>query len=62
MINRDRIGNLFEFTVVAGARARQLLRGATPRVEPSEKRVVTAQRETLAGAIRRVDADDRPPE
>jgi DNA-directed RNA polymerase omega subunit len=43
----------FELVVVAGARAKQLLRGCTPRVEPSAKKVKTALREVRAGAVAR---------
>ena len=34
MIDRTTLGNSFEFIVTAGARARQLLNGSTPRVAP----------------------------
>ncbi|HXH05559.1 MAG TPA: DNA-directed RNA polymerase subunit omega [Vicinamibacterales bacterium] len=59
MINRGDIGNAFEFVTVASRRARQLLEGCTPRVEPSAKQAATAMREVRAGAVRREDADDR---
>ena len=32
MIDRSKLSNSFEFVVTAGARARQLLAGSTPRV------------------------------
>ena len=35
--DRAETGNAFEFVTVAGARARQLLRGCTPRTEGSNK-------------------------
>ena len=38
--------NRFEFVVLAGQRARQLLRGAVPR-ESGEKKITIAQREIL---------------
>ena len=38
--------NRFEFVVIAGKRARQLLKGAEPR-ETGEKKVTIAQREVL---------------
>ena len=50
--------NRFEFVVMAGARARQLMKGALPRVEASEKPVTTAQREVLAGEVQK-SAEDR---
>ena len=51
MIDRSKLSNSFEFVVVAGARARQLMRGAQPRVTASTKPVTTAQREVLDGAV-----------
>jgi DNA-directed RNA polymerase subunit K/omega len=44
----------FEFVVVAAQRAAQLMRGCTPRVPPSPKREVTAQREVADGKVRAV--------
>lgn len=58
MINRSRMSNSFEFVVIAGARARQLMRGAVPRVEGAEKPVKLAQREVVA---RKVEKIDEPP-
>jgi DNA-directed RNA polymerase omega subunit len=43
----------FELVVVAGARARQLLEGCVPRVEPAHKKVKTALREVKTGAVAR---------
>jgi DNA-directed RNA polymerase omega subunit len=45
----------FELVVVAGARARQLLGGCTPRVEPAHKKVKTALREVKKGMVRKVE-------
>jgi DNA-directed RNA polymerase omega subunit len=45
----------FETVAVAGARARQLLEGCTPRVEPSTKKAKTALREVDTGAVSRVE-------
>ena len=53
MTNQTTVRNRFEFVVMAGARARQLMRGAVPRVEASEKPVTTAQREVLAGEVQK---------
>ena len=36
MIDRSKLPNSFEFVVTAGARARQLLAGSTPRVAVGE--------------------------
>lgn len=50
--------NAFEFVVVAGARARQLLRGCTPKTTGSEKPARLAQKEVREGKIERVPADE----
>ena len=43
----------FEFAVVSGPRAAQLMRGCTPRVQSTHKLIVTAQIEVAAGLIGR---------
>jgi hypothetical protein len=45
--------NVFEFAVLSGLRAAQLGRGCTPRVAPSPKAAVTAQREVAARLVGR---------
>jgi len=62
-MHRQEIGNAFEFVVVASLRAKQLLRGCTPRVptpEPSPKPARVAQREVEAGLVKKVE--DTPSE
>ena len=54
--DRSEIRNAFEFVTVAGARARQLLAGCTPRSEGSEKPARLAQKEVREGKIRKVDS------
>ena len=51
MIKRPDGMNAFEFSVVSGLRAAQLSRGCTPRVVPSLKTAVTAQREVAARMV-----------
>ena len=46
--------NRFEFVVIAGARARQLLKGAVPR-EAGEKTITIAQREVLRGKVVKIE-------
>lgn len=48
--------NRFEFVVTASQRARQLLRGASPR-ETGDKKITIAQREVLRRKV--VKLDDR---
>jgi DNA-directed RNA polymerase subunit K/omega len=51
MINRSMESNAFEFVIVAALRAKQLMRGCTPRVPAGHKRTVTAQLEVLSGKV-----------
>jgi DNA-directed RNA polymerase subunit K/omega len=51
---RKNSANKFEFVVVAGARARQLLRGCTPRTAGSDKLVKLAQKEVREGKVERI--------
>jgi DNA-directed RNA polymerase omega subunit len=46
--------NRFEFVVVAGKRARQLLAGAEPR-EAGEKKITIAQREVLRRKVEKIE-------
>jgi DNA-directed RNA polymerase omega subunit len=50
-------GNRFEFVTTAGARARQLLKGATPRVAGDHKKVTLAMREVAQGEVRKIEPD-----
>lgn len=55
MVERIKSQNAFEFVVVAGARARQLLRGCTPRVTGNEKPVRLAQREVRERKVEKIE-------
>jgi DNA-directed RNA polymerase subunit K/omega len=56
MIDRSRLPNSFEFVVTAGARARQLLNGSTPRVTVGEhKKTTVAQEEVIRRRVEKVD-------
>ena len=56
MIDRSKLPNSFEFVVTAGARARQLLAGSTPRVTVGEhKKTTVAQKEVLTGVVEKVE-------
>ena len=60
MVDRSKLQNSFEFVVTAGARARQLMSGSTPRVEVGvHKKVTVAQQEVITGKVERV-ADEKP--
>jgi DNA-directed RNA polymerase omega subunit len=56
MIDRSKLPNSFEFVVTAGARARQLLAGSTPRVEVGDhKKTTVAQQEVVTRAVEKID-------
>ena len=56
MIDKSKLPNSFEFVVTAGARARQLLKGSTPRVTVGEHKTATvAQKEVLAKAVQKIE-------
>lgn len=57
MIAKTEVKNAFELVVLAGARARQLLRGCTPRVEGPSKPARLAALEVTQGHIRQVELD-----
>jgi DNA-directed RNA polymerase subunit K/omega len=59
MVKRPGGMNAFEFAVVAGLRAAQLVRGCTPRVIPSQKSAVTAQREVAELKVLRSAVDEQ---
>ncbi len=54
MVDRSTLSNSFEFVVVAGARAKQLMRGAVRRVEDGRKPITVAQREVVEGKVEKV--------
>jgi DNA-directed RNA polymerase subunit K/omega len=58
MADRKVASGKFEFVVVAGARARQLLDGCTPRVSGNEKLVKLAQKEVREGKVEKVQIAD----
>ena len=55
--DRAHVRNAFEFVTVTGARARQLLKGCTPRTEGSAKPARLAQKEVLEGKVEPIAAD-----
>ena len=55
MADRTKVPNAFEFVIVAGARARQLLKGCTPRTTGSEKLVRLAQKEVREGKVEKIE-------
>jgi len=55
MIDRSKLHNSFEFVVTAGARARQLLAGSTPRVTVGEhKKTTVAQQEVVTRQVEKI--------
>ena len=61
MIDRSKLSNSFEFVVTAGARARQLLAGSTPRVPVGEhKKTTVAQQEVITKQVEALERDATP--
>jgi DNA-directed RNA polymerase subunit K/omega len=59
MIDRSKLPNSFEFVVMAGARAKQLLAGSTPRVEVADhKKTTIAQKEVVTRQVEKVESTD----
>jgi DNA-directed RNA polymerase subunit K/omega len=58
MIDRSKLPNSFEFIVTAGARARQLLAGSTPRVVVGEhKKTTVAQQEVFTKQVEKLERE-----
>lgn len=55
MIDRAKLKNSFEFVTLASARAKQLMKGARPRVTGPEKATKIAQHEVLAGEVKKIE-------
>jgi DNA-directed RNA polymerase subunit K/omega len=59
MIDRTKLPNSFEFVVTAGARARQLMAGSTPRVAVGDhKKTTVAQQEVVTGAVEKIESEE----
>jgi DNA-directed RNA polymerase omega subunit len=59
MIDRTKLPNSFEFVVTAGARARQLLAGSTPRVTAGDhKKTTIAAQEVMTKQVEALDPED----
>lgn len=54
MIRRPASSNRFEFAVVSGLRAAQLMRGCIPKVDREHKVISTAQLEVATGKVARI--------
>jgi DNA-directed RNA polymerase subunit K/omega len=61
MIDRNKLPNTFEFVVTAGARARQLMAGSTPRVATAgRKKTTIATEEVVTRVVEKlVETSDR---
>ena len=58
MIDRSKLTNSFEFVVTAGARARQLLAGSTPRVTVGDhKKTTIAQKEVVTKQVEKIEQE-----
>jgi len=60
MIDRSKLSNSFEFVVTAGARARQLLAGSTPRVPTGDhKKTTVAQEEVVTKQVEKIGEEGK---
>jgi DNA-directed RNA polymerase omega subunit len=60
MIDRSKLPNSFEFVVTAGARARQLLAGSTPRVTAGDhKKTTVALQEVATKVVEKIEEDEK---
>jgi DNA-directed RNA polymerase subunit K/omega len=58
MIDRSKLANSFEFVVTAGARARQLMAGSTPRVVVGDhKKTTVAQQEVVTRQVEKIEPE-----
>ena len=61
MIDRSKLPNSFAFVVTAGARARQLLAGSTPRVTVGQhKKITVAIQEVLTRQVEAIEPEELP--
>jgi DNA-directed RNA polymerase omega subunit len=58
MADRHETSGKFEFVIVAGARARQLLQGCTPKTTGTDKPITLAQREVREGKVEKISIAD----
>ncbi len=59
MIDRTKLPNSFEFVVTAGARARQLMAGSTPRVDAGvHKKTTIAKEEVITKAVEKIPVNE----
>lgn len=61
MIQRPVEMSAFKFVVLASLRAAQLMRGCTPRVVSTQKRIMVAQLEVAAGKVGMLEFDPLAP-
>jgi DNA-directed RNA polymerase omega subunit len=60
MIDRSKLTNSFEFVVTAGARARQLLAGSTPRVAAGDhKKTTVALQEVATRMVEKIEGETK---
>jgi DNA-directed RNA polymerase subunit K/omega len=59
MIDRSKLTNTFEFVVTAGARARQLMAGSTPRVAVGDhKKTTIATQEVFTKSVVKIEPEE----
>jgi DNA-directed RNA polymerase subunit omega len=56
----QKVPNRFELVLLASKRAKQLLKGAKPLIEPDNREVVVALREVAAGKVQKSSKEVEP--
>jgi len=58
MAERNEVSGKFEFVIVAGARAHQLLQGCTPKTTGTDKLIKLAQKEVKEGKVEKLRIEE----
>jgi DNA-directed RNA polymerase subunit K/omega len=58
MAQRNQASGRFEFVIVAGARAHQLLQGCTPKTSGTDKLIKLAQKEVKEGKVEKLRIEE----
>ncbi|MFL6279149.1 MAG: DNA-directed RNA polymerase subunit omega [Vicinamibacterales bacterium] len=58
MAERNETSGKFEFVIVAGARAHQLLQGCTPKTSGTDKLIKLAQKEVKEGKVEKLRIEE----
>jgi DNA-directed RNA polymerase subunit omega len=54
-----KVGSRFELVILAGRRAKMIMKGAKPLVEANNRPIVTSLREVAAGKVKFIDPKEK---